>query len=322
MGGFILVNKSEHTDHEALQAAALDAFTQMGFANPHIVSTDDYVLLAFAKHQGSELAFEQFPNGDFVFSCGTLFYDGAIGKAAASAFYRDYNGSPGPRDRASGHYAVILRKGDATEIVPDSFGGYHVFCDSEMRIATSAFLAVAAALNQLTVNVQSAYEYVFTGVVSGNATLFNEIIVAPVNSTITVQAGKMEPVRHLLRLPLTTSGEDFEASIGQTMRLLDRYFASIATNFGDRVNCALSGGYDSRLILALLRRHGVRPNLYVYGPAEGQDVKLARSIAEGENLHLDIVDKTQRRVWEPEEFAAVAHRNFLGIDGYSWEGIF
>jgi hypothetical protein len=52
----------------------------------------------------------------------------------------------------------------------------------------------------------------------------------------------------------------------------------VAASFGDRVTCALSGGYDSRLILALLRRHGVSPRVYVYGPPGDKDVELARTI--------------------------------------------
>ena len=322
MGGFILVHKSGRRDYEAVQAAALDVFSRTGFPAPVVISADNYVLLVFPQRQTQELALQRFPNDDFVFACGTLFYDGAVGNAAAAAFYRDYDGSSGPRERAMGHYAVIVRKGGATEIIPDSFGGYHVFCDKAMRVATSSFLAVASSLTRLTINTQSTYEYVFTGVVSGNTSIFDEIILAPINSTIAVQPREMEIVEHPFRVPRTMSDQDFEASIARSMKLLDRYFASVAANFGERVNCALSGGYDSRLIVAFLRRHGARPSLYVYGRSDDGDVMLAQGIAKSENLPLDVVDKEQYRTWEPDEFAAIAHRNFLAVDGYSWSGIF
>ncbi|MGE0258279.1 MAG: hypothetical protein AB7H71_12650 [Alphaproteobacteria bacterium] len=322
MGGFILVHKSGWTDYTAVQSAALDVFARRGFPAPVVIATDDYVLMAFAKLQSRELALQRFPNGDFVFACGTLFYGGTVGQAAASAFYRDYQGSPGPREHAMGHYAVILRKGGATEIIPDSFGGYHVFCDREMRVASSSFLATASCLDRVAVNAQSAYEYVFMGVVSGNATLFDQIVLAPVNSTISVRPKKVEFVRHSIRIPKTTSDQDFEGSIDRSMGLLDRYFASVVENFGDRVNCALSGGYDSRLIVAFLRRQGVRPSLYVYGRSDDSDVMLAQTIATGENLALEAIDKAQYRTCEPDEFAAIAHRHFLATDGYSWSGIF
>ena len=101
-----------------------------GFADPRIVRGDDYVLTLFPKHQAKEPAFEQFANGDFVFVCGTLIYDDRVGRAAAVAFYRDYGGPAQPRARAMGHYTVILRKAGQTEIIPDSFGGFHIFCDA------------------------------------------------------------------------------------------------------------------------------------------------------------------------------------------------
>jgi asparagine synthase (glutamine-hydrolysing) len=217
---------------------------------------------------------------------------------------------------------VILRKAGETAIVPDTFGGFLVFYGAARRIASSSFLAVASALERLTLSTQGACEYVFNGVVSGDATLFDEILVAPVNATIAVGERCFDIKPH--RPPLSTSVAimPFEAVVEQSMELLDRYFAAVAVSFGDRVTCALSGGYDSRLILALLRRHGMRPRVYVYGPPADKDVCLARGIAEGEGFALEIVDKDRERTFDPGEFASVAHDNFLASDGYTWAGLF
>ena len=169
---------------------------------------------------------------------------------------------------------------------------------------------------------QSAYEYVFNGVVSGNATVFDEVLLAPVNATIAVGKDRLE-IRSR-RMPVTTTfcADPFEPMVEQSMRLLDGYFAAVAASFGDRVTCALSGGYDSRLILALLRRHGISPRVYVYGQPGDKDVQLARAIAEGEGFALEIVDKDKQLAFAPNEFAAVAYENFLASDGYTWSGIF
>ncbi len=97
---------------------------------------------------------------------------------------------------------------------------------------------------------------------------------------------------------------------------------AVAQASGDRVGCALSGGYDSRLILACLRRHGVRPRVYVYGSAAESDVVLASEIARKEGFPLAVIDKSDQPMIRPEEFPATAHRNFLAHDGYGWGGIF
>jgi hypothetical protein len=322
MGGFVLLHMAPGEDRSVAQAAALDTFARMGMPAPRLIRGENYVLATYPKRQADEPALQQFPNGDFVYACGTLIYRDMVGKPAATAFYRDSDGCGAARERALGHYAVIIRKGQETGIVPDGFGGFLVFYDTARRIASSSFLAVASALDQLTLGTQSACEYVFNGVVSGNATVFEEVLLAPVNATIAVGKERLEIRPHPLPLPTTPSAEPFEATVAHSMQLLDRYFASVAATFGDRVTCALSGGYDSRLILALLRRHGVNPRVYVYGPPDDKDVCLARAIAEGEGFALEIVDKDKQLAVAPSEFAAVAYDNFLASDGYTWSGIF
>jgi asparagine synthase (glutamine-hydrolysing) len=322
MGGFVLLHTAPGEDRSAAQAAALCAFARMGMPAPRLIRGENYILAVYPKRQASETALQQFPNGDFIFAGGTLIYENMVGKAAAAAFYRDRSGWSAPRDRAMGHYAVILRKGGVTEIVPDGWGGFLVFYDSARRIASSSFLAVASAVDQVTLGTQGACEYVFDGVVSGNATVFNEILIAPVNATIAVGEQRLEIRPHPLPVPTIFSAEPFEVMVEQSMDLLDRYFAAVAASFGGRVTCALSGGYDSRLILAMLRRHGISPRVYVYGPPGDKDVCLARAIAEGEGFALEVVDKDKQLTFAPSEFATAAYDNFLASDGYTWGGIF
>jgi hypothetical protein len=322
MGGFVLFHTAPGEDRSPAEAAALAVFTRMGMAAPRLVRGANFLLAVYPKRQARDPTFHEFSNGDFVCTCGTLIYQSLIGKPAAAAFYRDCRGNYVPRETALGHYAVILGKGGETEIIPDDFGGLLIFYDEAQRIASSSFLAVAAALDRVTMGTQSAYEYVFNGVVSGNATVFDEVLLAPVNATIAVGKDRLE-IRSR-RMPLTTTfcADPFEPMVERSMRLLDGYFTAMAASFGDRVTCALSGGYDSRLILALLRRHGISPRVYVYGQPGDKDVQLARAIAEGEGFALEIVDKDKQLSVAPSEFAAVAYENFLASDGYTWSGIF
>jgi hypothetical protein len=322
MGGFVLLHTAPGEDRSAAQSAALGAFSRMGMPAPRLIRGKNYVLAVYPKRQASEPALQQFPGDDFVFACGTLIYRNMVGAPAGAEFYRDYSRRSPPRDKAIGHYAAILRKGGETEIVPDGFGGFLVFYDAARRIASSSFLAVASALDRVTLSTQGACEYVFNGVVSGNATVFDEVLLAPVNATITVGEEQFEIRPHPVAIPTTVSTEPFEAMVEQSMELLDASFAAIAASFGDRMTCALSGGYDSRLILALLRRHRTCPRVYVYGPPGAKDVCLAQAIAAGEGFTLDIVDKDKQLAFAPSEFAAVARENFLASDGYTWGGIF
>jgi asparagine synthase (glutamine-hydrolysing) len=159
-------------------------------------------------------------------------------------------------------------------------------------------------------------------VVSGNETLFGEVALAPIGGTIQVGPRGLEIFRPALQVTREFTSDTWATSQDRSMALLDRYFAALTRNFGDRVGCALSGGYDSRLILALLRRHGARPRVYVYGTASERDVRLASEIAEHEGFPLAVIDKNDQPIIPPGPFAEIAHRNFLAADGYGWDGIF
>lgn len=58
-------------------------------------------------------------------------------------------------------------------------------------------------------------------------------------------------------------------------------------NYSDKdISITLTGGLDSRLILACLLKAGVKPNCFIYGNSKSRDVTCAKSIAEGFNLKL------------------------------------
>ena len=84
--------------------------------------------------------------------------------------------------------------------------------------------------------------------------------------------------------------------VDRVVAALDPVFDSIVGSAGDRIDTAISGGYDSRLILALLRARGVRPRLHVYGSDADSDVRIARQICAGEGLTLEHIDKSRLKL--------------------------
>ena len=276
---------------------------------------------AYPKFQSRSVGLTRCPNGDFAWVCGTCLSEGA-GVTAANSLYEGLAAGSPIGQEIMGHFAVVLEKHGRTEIKLDRFGGYHLFYSADARIVSSSFYAICCVLPSLTLTQQSTCEYVFNGVVSGNETLFHEVKLAPIEARIVVGPHGLEVFRpRLLPTPGFNSGRR-DALLRESIALLDSYFGAVGRSFSDRVRCALSGGYDSRLILAYLRRHGIRASVYVYGGAEQRDVRFATHIARGEGFDLDVIDKDDRPIAPPAEFIATAHRNFLATDGYGYAGIF
>jgi hypothetical protein len=321
MGGFFLVCTRPNEDRTDEVTRLQRAFAELGFASPEIVKAEGYLFAAYPKFQGRSAGLKRYQNGDFGFVCGTCLRDGDGLADVASLYDGATAGSP-MSEEIMGQYAAVFKKNGRTEIKLDPFGGYHVFYNLEARIVCSSFYAISSVLRFLSLSQQSACEFVFNGVVSGSETLFTEVKLAPIQATIVVGPQALKIVRPPLPVTRTFASPWRDASLRESIALLDRYFSAVARGFGDRVRSALSGGYDSRLILAFLRRHGIKPSLYVYGQAAERDVQLAAEMARREGFVLDVIDKDSRPIIPAEAFLETAHRNFLATDGYGYAGIF
>jgi asparagine synthase (glutamine-hydrolysing) len=103
---------------------------------------------------------------------------------------------------------------------------------------------------------------------------------------------------------------------------LTDYAATLARLFGGNIKVALSGGYDSRLLLALFRRSGVTPRLFVYGSNTDKDVRIAKQIANAEGIALQHVDKTLLKDVTLQAYPRIVEQNFHREDALANGGIF
>ncbi|MGB0630942.1 MAG: hypothetical protein ACPGRZ_09620 [Alphaproteobacteria bacterium] len=203
----------------------------------------------------------------------------------------------------------------------DALGTYPVWHDDGYNAVSSSFLAVANAAESLTADPQCIYEYVFQGSTYGTRTLFREV--------------RLHESRNLLTLGSEVSSEPYHAWIGneirdepievhleRTLANLNGYYDAIAACFGNRIDIALSGGYDSRLTLALLRSRDLDPSIHVYGGDTDPDVRIAKTIAAGEGFALDHQNKGNVAQLPVDRFAETIKRNLFSFHGHPPDGVF
>ena len=240
MGGFFLLGAGSDQNRSQALTELSKAFAELGFAAPEVIKTDDYVFAGYPSLQDGSLALQRQQDGDFAFVCGTCICDRASGVAAA---LEDF---PAPAVEAAdplmGHYAAVIRD-RRTEIRLDRFGGYHLFYSLKAGIVSSSFYAICAALERLTLTQQSACEFVFNGVVSGDETLFGEVALAPIGATIRVGPLGLAIDRPALRVTRNFTGETREdcstaASLCSTA-ISGRLRAASATASGARSPAAM-----------------------------------------------------------------------------------
>lgn len=263
------------------------------------------------------------PDGDFALAAGTFILDGTTGAPALAAAWEAAAGDPlALRPRTQGQFALLLRRGPKVVLLHDRIGYQQLFHDPGYGVIATSFLLAARLADRLSVDPVGLLDYVLSGVPLGDATPVRELRVLPPTRQLAWDAAGLRELACPPALPDGTFHDGPESAAAACLAALRDAVGTAVAASGGEVACALSGGYDSRLLLALLREQGVTPHLFVYGGPDSADVRCARTIAAGEALALDHVDKSAEPLPEPEAAAASVHANFLAQDGYGQEGIF
>lgn len=325
MGAFYLtrIPSAESAPHPDVPGdTAIRAwFSREGFAAPGVLEKGGWRLYVFPKIAAPAANVHRAVDGDFCALTGTVLYRGQTGEAALARLLRDERGSGIDWREAFGQYALLIGTGGTIRLITDPLGIYPVWHDDDFKAVSSSFLAVVNAAGRLSADPQCVYEYVFQGTTYGDRTLFREVRLH--GSRNRIEFGKDAKVApYHAPLPREERNAPIEAHLERCLGNLGRYYDGIASAFGDGVDTALSGGYDSRLTLALLRSRGLRPSVHVYGRAEDSDVRIARAVAEGENFPLEHVDKGVAARIPEDAFAEIVGKNLLAFQGHPADGIF
>ena len=249
---------------------------------------------------------------DVVAVAGTLVCDGKMGRPALEAFLTLDWPDPDWR-RIGGHFAAVVYKSRQTFVLTDFFAAFQLFHDAEMRLFSTSLLSAAQALPRLSFDPQGVYEYGFNVVPVGDDTVFNEL--KTLGPDRLVELTPDGSVSHPLAKPLPESAAALPLAerIERQRECLHAIVRPHVEAYGNSVFCPLSGGLDSRLLLALLRAEGCRPNVYVYGGPGSEDVAIARAIGAAEGFDVEWVEKDKSTI-DPDAFAAQVEANFQSYD--------
>jgi hypothetical protein len=318
MGAFLLGNADKAPAERLGRARA--SLAEQGFAPPVEFAAGPWRAWVYPKLGGAPATVYQGQDG-FAFATGTFFYRGRFGAKGLAAAFADWDAGRFDSGALNGSFALGLGAGGRMSLLIDRVGVYKVFRAADDAVLSSSFLAVAAASPARTADVQGVYEYVFNGATTGEHTPLREVrlldrrAIHDLDGAVRARPLADPPVDGCDPRPF---GQQADAMMG----LLRPWFGVLGASFGDNLDTALSGGFDSRLVLALLRGIGRHPRVHVYGRANDADVRVAKAVAAGEGIALEHQDKSLRPLPGAGEFAAVVERNFLAFDGTPTDGIF
>ncbi|MBU1073792.1 hypothetical protein KKG45_11155, partial [bacterium] len=272
-------------------------------------------------HRPLDDCIHETPEGDLAVAAGSFGFRGRMGPSALAAFLEGFDGTWRQLSETTGQFVILLHKDGRIWVSSDRGNMAHVYLDTRSGAVSSSYLMLGDAGRPHTVDRLSLLERLYLGSTTGERTVFREIDRLPAAHAIEMTPDAMK-LTALDVASQPSSPRSFRDAVDDVRSRLIELFTAYRTMHPGRITTPLTGGFDSRLIVAVLRAVGATPDLLVYGGASDIDVRIAKNIAAVEGLTLDHIDKSEHPTPSADEFPAVLEESFVTHDGRGTLGVF
>lgn len=217
----------------------------------------------------------------------------------------------------SGMYFILKSDGFRLKFSIDESGLYSIYHSSSGSVISSSFLALCTGLSGLTVDRDAAVENLLTGTLIGPETIFKEIKRFESSAPFTFKNLTFEPV--ISRRFKTYSIRNRKDSLVAQIDSLDAWFDGfrpVASELG--VSAGITGGLDSRLLLALCKRHLDHDKVRFHShlrKSQDKDYLFGKAVCEKAGLQFKTVPVTDAFDISDDNSAAVFNEGMLFNDG-------
>ncbi len=222
----------------------------------------------------------------------------------------------------SGSFVVLLARPDGVWLFHDALGIGKAYEARGGGVISTSFLACMAALAQVQVDRLRAQEYVLLGATHGCETPIRGLRALDPTLLHELRDGSTTPVHAPAQQLRAPAPGRFDDAVQSTVAAVQTEFQELTRAHPGRIGMALSGGFDSRALLAALDHLGVAPQLYVYGGADSEDVRVARHVAGALGMPIRTIDKSALERERPPLDRERLRANLRFFDGLPPDGIF
>jgi hypothetical protein len=311
MGAFFIVKRTRNISDEKVK----QTFARQGLTNYLKVSLGEYDLFSFGKILTCPPNQITSPEGNSLYSTGTLVYKGLGYEESLKQLLDDHRLGQLDETELLGTFCLIFTGEESIELLIDSMSIQNVFYNQGLDIISSSFLAVCSTEPHLKLNVSASTECICTGSLMGPDTL--------VTSVFRVEPFKIPKISglhiHFARKPEISdkSNLPFEQEVERQNNRLKNYFKKVkplADAVG--VDSGITGGHDSRLLMAVALPNWNKISFHShYRKVKDEELQMAEKICDTMNLHLKQVEIIPPEDMTEVEFADVLDQTFHFFDG-------
>lgn len=227
-----------------------------------------------------------------------------------------------PLDEFFGAFAMLLALESGVWLFSDTLGIQKLYQTADGRLTSTSMMLCRATLPRPRANRLRAQEYVLLGGTHGLETPVEGVRIVDPTVTQELRSGTVRVVHAPAALRAPCAFCDRRDAVQAVAALVASELGQCVQAFGRDVGMALSGGFDSRLILAALDHLGVAPTLYVYGSSGDDDVRAATAVAARLQMPIEAIDKGLLDAGSPPLTAEALRSNLAFFDGLPADGAF
>jgi hypothetical protein len=256
MGAFFLYRTKSSLDIFSVQ----ELFRAKGFVAPSVHVFGSWSLLHYGKQLMAPEKFSVYQPEVSLFAFGTFAYKGYGTRKSMESIFDDYRAGQLDREALVGAYCLVFCAGGKVSFITDPMCLFHVFTNEEQSIFSSSFAALLkAGPKKYRLNVQAVVENALTGYIIGPETIAHGIHLIDRTYRSRIQDADIvfEKPAQKSEAGEPVSTGSFDACVDEQLAELDRYFALFkgVVDEAGGVDIGLSGGYDSRVLVLMAKRH-------------------------------------------------------------------
>ena len=310
-------------DNAAVQRA-LGAAQQQGFVHSRTLAWPGGQAMWFATPGNPTGSGASLVQGiDFAAYVGTMHWKGLSGEALLQRLLAEFDR---PHDMPlrdfSGGFAMLFARQGQVWLFNDAVGLQKIYRIAQEGIVSTSLRVCRVALQRPRLNRMRAQEYVLLGANHATQTPLEGLQVLEPTQARELRGGTVVTIHPAQAWRTAAVFKSPAEAVATLADMIAANFASLLQAYGSNVGMALSGGFDSRLLLAALQHHGVAPRLYVYGHPESADVRIASTKARELGLSIECTDKDSVNAALAPLSANLLQRNLAFFDGLPVDGVF
>ncbi|NTU74095.1 hypothetical protein HGB07_08195, partial [Candidatus Roizmanbacteria bacterium] len=199
-------------------------------------------------------------SGITLFAVGTFAYKGFGLQKSLETVLSDYLSGKVELDSLVGAYCFLLCNSKGVTFLTDRMNLFHVFTNDDNTVFSSSFAAILkASPKKFCINIPAVIENALTGYIIGPDAIVNgvHLVDAQYRRTFSCQDISFYQFPYKDQHSEPIGSLSFDNSVDEQLEELDRYFSAFknVVNEVGGVDIGLSGGYDSRVLLLMAKRH-------------------------------------------------------------------